>query len=181
MTIYQEAMRYFLRKTFDLREGEMKRALLMQLNIFLIITTLLMVKSTVQALFVTTYGKESLPLAFVLAAIPAAIVSTVYARVLARVAFNKIIVATLYSSVGTLLVLGSLLIFDVWTSWAVYVFYMWMTIFALLCTSQFWILANIVFNAREAKRPRPLRDAFIAGRCAASGWATVCRSRMRRC
>jgi AAA family ATP:ADP antiporter len=130
----------------------MKRALLMQLNIFLIITTLLMVKSTVQALFVTTYGKESLPLAFVIAAIPAAIVATLYARVLARVAFNKIIVATLYSSVGTLTVLGTLLILDVWTSWAVYVFYIWMTIFALLCTSQFWILANIVFNAREAKR-----------------------------
>lgn len=152
MTIYQEALRYFLRKTFDLREGEMKRALLMQLNIFLIITTLLIVKSTVQALFVTTYGKESLPLAFVLAAIPAAIVSTIYTRVLSRVAFNKIIVGTLGSSVATLVVLGALLIFNVWTSWAIYVFYIWMTIFALLCTSQFWILANIVFNAREAKR-----------------------------
>jgi ATP:ADP antiporter, AAA family len=152
MTIYQEALRYFLRKTFDLREGEMKRALLMQLNIFLIISTLLMVKSTVQALFVTTYGKESLPLAFVIAAIPAAIVSMVYTRVLARVAFNKIIAATLYSSVATLVVLGVLLNFNIFTSWAVYVFYMWMTIFALLCTSQFWILANIVFNVREAKR-----------------------------
>lgn len=152
MTIYQEALRYFLRKTFDLREGEVKRALLMQLNIFLIISTLLLVKSTVQALFVTTYGKESLPLAFVLAAIPAAIISSVYTRILAKMAFNKIIVGTLYISVATLLVLGTLLLLNVWTSWAVYVFYIWMTIFALLCTSQFWILANIVFNAREAKR-----------------------------
>ncbi|MBL0019515.1 MAG: HEAT repeat domain-containing protein [Bacteroidetes bacterium] len=152
MTIYQEALRYFLRKTFDLREGEMKRALLMQLNIFLIISTLLIVKSTVQALFVTTYGKESLPLAFVIAAIPAAIISTVYSRVLARLAFNKIIVATLVGSVAMMAILATFLIFDVWTSWAVYVFYIWMTIFALLCTSQFWILANIVFNAREAKR-----------------------------
>lgn len=152
MTFYQEALRYFLRKTFDLREGEIQRAFLMQLNIFLIISTLLIVKSTVQALFVTTYGKESLPLAFVLAAIPAAIVSIVYTRVLSQVAFNKIIIATLASSVGTLTVLGTLLIFNVFTSWAIYVFYIWMTIFALLCTSQFWILANIVFNAREAKR-----------------------------
>jgi ATP:ADP antiporter, AAA family len=152
MTLYQEALRYFLRKTFDLREGEIKRALLMQLNIFLIISTLLIVKSTVQALFVTTYGKESLPLAFVLAAIPAAIVSTVYTRVLSQVAFNRIINGTLVSSVATMAVLGTLLIFNVFTSWAVYVFYIWMTIFALLCTSQFWILANIVFNAREAKR-----------------------------
>ncbi len=152
MTLYQEALRYFLRKTFDLREGEIKRALLMQLNIFFIISTLLIVKSTVQALFVTTYGKESLPLAFVLAAIPAAIVSTVYTRILSRVAFNKIIVGTLVSSVATMGVLGTLLMFNVFTSWAVYVFYIWMTIFALLCTSQFWILANIVFNAREAKR-----------------------------
>ena len=44
----RKLIKFLLTKTFDLREGEHKRAFLMQLNIFLIITTLLIVKPTVK-------------------------------------------------------------------------------------------------------------------------------------
>ena len=65
-----KAVRFLLAKTFDIREGEYKRAFLMQLNIFLIITTLLIVKPTVNGLFISTFGVKSLPLAFLVLQFP---------------------------------------------------------------------------------------------------------------
>jgi ATP:ADP antiporter, AAA family len=143
---------FFLRKTFDIREGELDRALLMQLNIFLIITTLLIVKPTVNGLFLSKFGVEQLPYAFLLVAAVAAIVSTLYSRMLNKIALSKLMIGTLYGSVISLAIFGFFLWFNIFEELILYLFYVWVAIFALLATSQFWVLANIVFNAREAKR-----------------------------
>ena len=68
-----------LEKFFAVREGELFRALSMQLNIFLIITTLLILKPTVNSLFLSTYGIQCLPNAYILVALIAGIVTTLYA------------------------------------------------------------------------------------------------------
>jgi ATP:ADP antiporter, AAA family len=152
MIYYQDAIRYFLRKTFDLREGEISRAALMQLNIFLIICTLLIVKPVAKSLLSSEYGPQSLPIAFVLVALSAAIVSTFYSRMLGKVPLNKIIIWSLVISVFTLILLGVLLSLHLLAGWIYYFLYIFVAIFAALATSQFWIMANVVFNAREAKR-----------------------------
>src|SRR4029077_17394747 len=36
--------------------------------------------------------------------------------------------------------------------WLYYLLYMWVSVFGLLAASQCWLLANYIFNAREAKR-----------------------------
>ncbi len=142
----------FLKNVFDIREGEILRASLMQLNIFLIISTLLIVKPTVNGLFLSKFGVESLPYAFILVAIVAAVVSTLYSRALSKIPLNKIIDGTLYFSIFSLIFFGIFLRLNFLEGWILYLFYIWVAIFALLATSQFWVLANIVFNAREAKR-----------------------------
>lgn len=141
-----------LGRTFDIREGEMRRALLMQLNIFLIISTLLIVKPTVNGLFLAKFGAESLPRAFILVAIFAGLISILYARALNRVSLHRIIHLTLRSSVITLILFGFFLRLNFLESWVLYLFYLWVSIFAVLSASQFWVLANMVFNTREAKR-----------------------------
>lgn len=152
MTQAREAIKYLLRKTFDIREGELRRAFFMQANIFLLISTLLIVKPTVNALFLSRFGAENLPGAFILVAIVAAIVSTLYSRVLRIYALDKIISGTLTFSISVLVIFGILLRLNVTVGWVLYIFYIWVAIFAVLSASQFWIFANIVFNAREAKR-----------------------------
>ena len=147
-----KTIKYLLAKSFDLREGEYKRAFLMQLNIFLIISTLLIVKPTVNGLFIARFGVESLPLAFVLVAILASALSLFYSRKLVKVSFVLLMRRTLSISIGTLVVFGILLMFNFLESWVIYLFYLWVALFAVLSASQFWILANLVFNAREAKR-----------------------------
>jgi AAA family ATP:ADP antiporter len=147
-----EALKYLLRKAFDIREGESLRAFLMQLNIFLLISTLLIVKPTVNALFLSRIGVEKLPIVFVLVAIVAVVVVSLYSRLLSRQALGKIVIWTLVTSILALITFGLLLRWNFLDGWILYVCYIFVAIFALLTTSQFWILANLVFNVREAKR-----------------------------
>lgn len=147
-----EYFRNILSNVFDIREGEHRRAFLMQLNIFLIISTLLIVKPAVNGMFLSKFGAENLPNAFVLVAIFAGLVSILYTRVLVRIPLNIIIVRTHTWSIITLIVFGLLLRLNVLEGWVLYLFYIWVAIFAVLSASQFWVLANVVFNAREAKR-----------------------------
>lgn len=151
MTIKAQ-LKTFLQKTFDIRSGEYSRASLMQLNIFLIISTLLVIKPTVNGLFISEVGVENLPKAFLLVAVFAAIISTIYARLLLRISLNRLMIGTLIISVTCLILFGLLLRFNLSSHLVLYIFYVWSAIFAVLSASQFWILANMVFNAREAKR-----------------------------
>jgi len=150
--LLRKPVKFLLLKFFDLREGEYKRAFLMQLNIFLMISTLLIVKPSVTGLFLARFGVENLPLAFVLVAIAAMILSYYYSRILTRISFYLLMKRTIAISVGILIVFGILLSFHFLVSWVIYFFYIWVALFAVLSASQFWILANLVFNVREAKR-----------------------------
>ncbi|MFK7807002.1 MAG: Npt1/Npt2 family nucleotide transporter [Saprospiraceae bacterium] len=145
-------IRATLEKIFDIREGELFRALSMQLNIFLIITTLLVLKPTINSLFLSTHGIESLPTAYILVAIFAGIITTLYTRIVHQVPFIYLINGTLISSVIVLLGFGFALKIGFWESGILYAFYIWLAIFAVLTTSQFWLLANRIFNVRELKR-----------------------------
>ncbi len=124
----------------------------MQLNIFLLIFTLLIVKPTVNALFLSKFGVERLPEAFILVALTAIITTTVYARRLTKLSLNRVIEQTLFISIVVLLLFWASLYTNFLEGWVLYFFYIWVAIFAVLSSSQFWILANLVYNVREAKR-----------------------------
>ncbi|MFK8008353.1 MAG: Npt1/Npt2 family nucleotide transporter [Saprospiraceae bacterium] len=145
-------IKYFFFRLFDIREGEIGRALLMQLNIFLIIATLLIIKPTINALFLAQFGVESLPVVFILTAIVAGIISTYYTTLISRFSLFKTSLATLFISVTCLLIFGVALNLQLFENFILYLFYIWVAIFALFTTSQFWLIANLIFDAREAKR-----------------------------
>ena len=66
-----------VKKAFNLQDGEIKLALLMQGYIFLVITVLLLIKPTVNALFLSNLGVEQLPYGYLLVA-TVAILSTFF-------------------------------------------------------------------------------------------------------
>ncbi|MCL5130307.1 NTP/NDP exchange transporter [Algibacter sp. L4_22] len=141
-----------LKKVFDIRDGELKIALLMQGYIFLVIATLLIIKPTISALFISELGAENLPYGYLLVAITAVISSYFYSKTTERFPLNHIIKFTLLFSIISLVILGTLLHLNLIKGWVLYGFYTGVAIYAVLATSQFWILANLVFNVREAKR-----------------------------
>lgn len=120
--------------------------------IFLIITVLLIIKPTINSLFLSELGAEKLSIAFVLVAITAVLSSLFYNRVLAKFDLNRIIKTTLTFSILVLLVLAVLLRVGYINTYLLFFFYIWLAIYAVLSASQFWVLANLVFNVRDAKR-----------------------------
>ncbi|MFZ0390847.1 MAG: Npt1/Npt2 family nucleotide transporter, partial [Calditrichia bacterium] len=145
-------MKNYLLKIFDIREGEEQRALLMFFYIFLIIASLLIIKPVRNSLFLSRFGVQQLPYAFLLVALAAVFVSTVYSRISLRFRLNYLIRISLLFSIGSLLLIWYLLHLNFQAGWFYYLFYVWAALFAVLITSQFWLLANYVFNAREARR-----------------------------
>lgn len=141
-----------VKKIFDIREGEFKVSLWMLSYIFLTIAVLLIIKPTVNALFLSKLGVEQLPFAFLLVAITAVVSSFFYSKALSKYPLNKVIETTLISSIIILIGLGVLLQLNIINVFILYFFYTWVAIYAVLSASQFWVLANLVYNVREAKR-----------------------------
>ena len=141
-----------VRKVFDIRSGELSISLLMQLYIFLIISALLVVKPTVNALFLSELGADALAEAFVIIALAAIAGSLLYNKSLERFKLKSLIRYTLVGFTLIFMVMGVMIAVGYFNGILAYCFYTIVALFALLATSQFWVLANVVFNVREAKR-----------------------------
>lgn len=141
-----------IKRTFDIREGEFKISFLMLAYIFLIIASLLIIKPTVNALFLSQLGVENLPIAFLLVAVIAIFSSYFYSKALANFSLKRIIRFTLLISIFVIVLLAVLLRFHFLNKWMLFFFYVWVAIHAVLSASQFWVMANLVYNPREAKR-----------------------------
>ena len=146
------SLKKYILKAFDLKDHELKKTVLLQLNIFLLITTLLIVKPTINSLFLSELTSSALPLGYVLTAIMAIVGSYFYDKILEKKSLNKVIEGTLIGSVISLIIFGVAFTFNIAGGLLLYIPYIWVAIFGLLTASQFWILANLVYNVREAKR-----------------------------
>ena len=120
--------------------------------LFLVICALLIVKPTVNALFLSELGADALAEAFIITAVVAVVLSYIYNKSLERYALRHVIRTTLYTFSAIFIIMGVLTALGVVSGLLAYLFYISVGMFALLATSQFWVLANVVFNVREAKR-----------------------------
>ncbi|MDP8229043.1 MAG: Npt1/Npt2 family nucleotide transporter [Candidatus Electryoneaceae bacterium] len=135
-----------------IRPEEKFRATMMFSYIFLVIASLLIVKPVRNSLFLTHFGVSQLPYAFILVAVASIIVVSAYAHVTPKIRLDRIILGTTIISVFCLLFFWIFLHWNYGGGWLYYLFYVWVAIFGVIITTQFWLLANYVFNAREAKR-----------------------------
>lgn len=145
-------MRKIFRRLFDIREGEGIRTSLMFTILFLFVACLMIVKPIRNSLFLVRFGVEKLPYVFVLVALFSAAVASLYTRYSKRIRLNYLILITILISIASLLIFWSLLNFGFRRDWILYAFYIWVTIFGVVVSAQFWLLANYIFNAREARR-----------------------------
>ncbi len=143
-------MGQLLASLFDLRSGEREMAVWMALYHFLLLITLYLLKPLRDSLFLAGRGPEELPLVFILttaAVVPVAVLHTRFAR---RVPVGRLIDGgSLFLAVS---LLGVHWLLGAEGTWATYVLYAWVSIYGLLVTSQFWLFANTIFSASQAKR-----------------------------
>lgn len=137
---------------FDIRGEEGFKVTLMFSYVFLLTASLLIIKPVRNSLFLVKLGAERLPHVFMLVAFFSAIIAYAYAKYSKRVRLNYLISITLLICIVCLLLIWFMLHSGYQGHWFLYAFYIWVSIFAAITSAQFWMLANYVFNAREARR-----------------------------
>lgn len=145
-------MSLILRRAFHMREGEMLRSASMFLYIFFLIASLMIVKPVRNSLFLVTHGAGQLPYVFVLVAICVALFALVYSRIARERMLDHLILHTLVVSIACMFLFWLLLHGGYRHSLVPYALYVWVSLFGGITSAQFWLLANYLFDAREAKR-----------------------------
>jgi AAA family ATP:ADP antiporter len=148
-----------LQKIFDIRREEASRALILFGYIFLIITSHLILKSMTRSLFLKNIGPEQLPLLYILVAVGVGALAVLYSQLTVHIRLDVLIGGTSLFLMGNLLIFWWLLTVDREVAWLYYGLYIWVSLYGVLTTSQFWLLANSVFNSREARRIFPILAA----------------------
>jgi AAA family ATP:ADP antiporter len=145
-------MQQYLSKLLKIRPGEWRVVLLLQLQIFLIIAVLLIAKPAGSALFLARFGSGSLPYMYILTALVAAGVSTAYSQALRYYSILRVNLWSIGICVASLIGFALVIPFPAYKDVVAIGLYLWVALFGVLAASQFWLIANLIFDIRQAKR-----------------------------
>jgi ATP:ADP antiporter, AAA family len=152
-TLYHPGMpvaRRLLSPFAQVRDGEATTALLMFLYSFLALTSYNIIQPVTRSKFINSLGAENLPyVQFVSGLIIGAIMQG-YSRLTGLLPRRWVIPLSQGAIVGILVLFWGL--FQARQEWVAVAFYILGLIFAILLVSQFWTLANAIYDARQAKR-----------------------------
>jgi ATP:ADP antiporter, AAA family len=140
----------FLRDWLDIRKGEIPVTILMFLYYYLILVTYYFLKPARDSLFLVKLGPAQLPVIFILIAVMVVPVTTLYTRAGRSLKLNQLINTTTIFLIINLMILWWLI--QLGYNWVFYLFYIWVSIYGILVTSQYWLFANAIFDPTQAKR-----------------------------
>ena len=132
---------------------------------FLIMTSYNIVKPLTRAQFINDLGADNLPWVLLFAGVLIGIIMQVYTRVVRRLPPRSVIPLT--QAAIAILLIGFWVLFQTGQVWTSTAFYLFGQIMGLLLISQFWTLANDVYDPRQAKR----LFGFIGGGASLGGIA----------
>jgi ATP:ADP antiporter, AAA family len=135
---------------FRINKSEAPTALLMFLYFFLVLAMYMIGKAARDAMFIGSFGALKLPYALVAQAIALSLLVAVYIKCSRRMNHYKLSMISLLGFAGSSLAL--------WIANCqsnpnlVFMFYVWVGIVGAIAPMQVWTMANLIYNAREAKR-----------------------------
>ncbi|SHG24404.1 ATP/ADP translocase [Fodinibius roseus] len=155
-------MKEYLHSIIDIKQGEGKLAGLMILYNFILLVTLYLLKPVRDSLFLVELGSRQLPLVFMLTALAVIPISMAYSRFSNNVSLGWVINGVTLFLTANLVIIWWLVRAD--SPVLYYLLYIWVSIYSILITSQFWLLSNALFTPIQAKRIFGLLSlAAIAG------------------
>ena len=134
----------------SIRREETASAGLMFAYSFLAMTSYNILKPITRSQFITALGADNLPYVLFFAGILIGVVMHFYTSAIRRVPRQHVVPLTQGAIVGLLVVFWALL--RTGAAWVTVAFYFFGLILGILLISQFWTLANDIFDARQAKR-----------------------------
>lgn len=138
------------RALFTLEPEIKTQALLMFAYNFVLLNTLYLLKPVRDSLFLEQVGAYNLPFVFILTAIAVIPISMGYSRLSKRHSVGWIISAITLFLAANLFVIWFFI--EMNNTWLYYGFYIWVSIYSVLITSQFWLFANTIFNSVQSKK-----------------------------
>ncbi len=117
---------------------------------FLLLNILYLLKPVRDSLFLTEMGFQQLPWVFILTAGAVIPISLAYSKLSKKMILGWLVHSITLFLVVNLIIMWWLLQFD--SSIVYYVLYIWVSIYSVLITSQFWLVANAIFTSTQAKR-----------------------------
>ncbi len=134
----------------DVRQGEWRRLVPLTLAYGLVLASVYVLKPVRNALFLEQLGVDKLPYVLMLVAVVGGIVASFYSRFTQSIRIDRLLTGTFVVLIANLLIFKWL--FTIEQTWVYYAFYVWVNLYGLLAVSLLWLLANAVFNPREARR-----------------------------
>src|SRR3989338_5842957 len=139
------------RQLFDVRADEATRIGVMAAFLFFLIAANNVIKIVRDSLFLSRFPITQLPYVYLLAALFAGVVISIYSRYTSRLSLLQVILGSHAFIISNVIIFWLLVAFYDF-GWVLYAFYMWSAIVGLVAVAQFWTLANDMFNPREGKR-----------------------------
>src|SRR5918995_448324 len=152
-----------LRPVAEVRPGETTTALLMFAYSFLAMTSYNIIQPITRSKFISDLGAENIPYVQFVSGLLIGVIMQGYARGTALLPQRWVIPVSQAVLVGVLVTFW--LLFQTGQEWVAVAFYLLGQIFAILLISQFWTLANAIYDPRQAKRI----FGFIGGGAALGG------------
>ena len=134
----------------SVRSGEATPALLMFAYSFLAMTSYNILKPITRSQFIAELGADNLPYVLFAAGVSIGVIMHFYTHAVRRVPRQHVVPVTQAAIVVLLVVFWALL--RTGAVWVTVAFYVFGLILGILLISQFWTLANDIFDARQAKR-----------------------------
>ena len=149
----------------QVRTEERRTALLMFAYSFLAMTAYNIVQPLVRSTFISTFGADNVPYVIFAAGLLIGLIMQIHGWLVARLPKRRALPISLAGMVGLLVVFWLLL--QTGQRWVSVAFYFLGLILGTLLLSQFWTLANDIYDPRQAKR----LFGFIGGGAALGGMA----------
>jgi AAA family ATP:ADP antiporter len=140
-----------LRPIVQLRDGESTTALLMFLYSFLAMTSYNIIKPLSKSQFVSSFGADNVPYVTFALGVFIGVIMQGYTKLIAGVPRRWMIPITQVGIAGMLVAFWVLFTYFN-ADWVAAAFNIAVSILAILLISQFWTLANDVYDPRQAKR-----------------------------
>lgn len=140
----------FLRRIVVFRQGEAATAWLMFAYSFLAMTAYNIVKPITRSKFITDLGADNLPYVQLAAGVLIGLLMHFYGRGASKLPRRAVVPATQVGLAAVLLVFW--LLFRTGAAWVSAAFFVFGLTLGLLLISQFWTLANDIYDSRQARR-----------------------------
>lgn len=174
-SISSEKLWYRIGRAFGVNPGEFVLVFCFFLYLLLVIASTIVFKTVRDSLVLNSFGASILPYLYLASALIVSPFISLYVRATQRLRQQQLIAATNLLMLGIILLFWELMSLE-W-AWLNPIIYIWEGLFSVIVPMQFWLLAGIYFNTRQAKRLFGLigaggsLGAVVGG--AFSSWAAI--------